>query len=300
MGGDLTVESVIREGSVFTAVVPQKIGDRTHFARVENPQEKSVLLYETRKFYAASIGENLSALDVPFKLTDDMAVFMKELENENWRFAFFPSSVSESVKDFIRSSKIKTIPIILATTTDVSISGTDPVLAMPVYALPLANALNGIRPKEAIKEKYSDFTAPEMKILVVDDIVTNLKVMKGLLAPYQCQVDLCSKGAQSVKLLENEQYDIVFMDHMMPEMDGIEATKKIRELPVPYAMSIPIVALTANAISGMRELFLDNGFDDYLAKPIEIPKLNEIMDRWTPKEKRLPVAGGGGGGGKGF
>jgi CheY-like chemotaxis protein len=159
---------------------------------------------------------------------------------------------------------------------------------MPAYVLPLANALNGIQMHEPRHEEIALFTAPSIRILVVDDIVTNLKVMKGLLAPYQCSVDLCAKGAQAVKIISNEYYDIVFMDHMMPDMDGIEATQKIRMLPVDYAKTVCIIALTANALSGMRELFLQNGFDDYLAKPIEISKLNEIMERWIPQNRRLP------------
>jgi CheY-like chemotaxis protein len=76
------------------------------------------------------------------------------------------------------------------------------------------------------------------------------------------------------------------MDHMMPEMDGVETTAAIRALDRDYAKQMPIIALTANAISGMKEMFLEKGFNDYLAKPIEIPKLDEIMGKWIPQEKR--------------
>jgi signal transduction histidine kinase/HPt (histidine-containing phosphotransfer) domain-containing protein/ActR/RegA family two-component response regulator len=129
------------------------------------------------------------------------------------------------------------------------------------------------------------YTAPGARVLLVDDIDTNLMVIKGLLAPYEMDVSVCLNGRQAIQFVEKEKFDIIFMDHMMPEMNGLEATAAIRAMEGEYFKKVPIVALTANVISGMREMFLDNGFDDYLAKPIEIPKLREIMERWTPIEK---------------
>jgi signal transduction histidine kinase/CheY-like chemotaxis protein len=148
--------------------------------------------------------------------------------------------------------------------------------------------------------------APTAKILIVDDIVTNLKVARGLLAPFECEIDLCTNGAQAVSMVKNETYDLVFMDHMMPEMDGIEVTAAIRAWEEarqnepqptgenPAAGRIPIIALTANALSGMHEMFLAKGFDGYLAKPIDIKSLNTIMEKWIPVEKRenKPATGG--------
>jgi len=126
------------------------------------------------------------------------------------------------------------------------------------------------------------FNAPEARILIVDDIDTNLKVAKGLMQPYKMKIDLCLIGAEAIEMVKANSYDLVFMDHMMPEMDGIEATKLIRKI---YA-NLPIIALTANAVSGTREMFLSNGFNDFLSKPIDIIKLNSILEKWLPKEKQ--------------
>jgi CheY-like chemotaxis protein len=134
------------------------------------------------------------------------------------------------------------------------------------------------------------FSAPFARILIVDDIATNLKVMEGLLAPYKLKIDVCLSGRKAIQLAREYSYDFIFMDHMMPEMDGIEATAAIRE----ENTEVPIIALTANAISGMREMFLKSGFNDYLTKPIEVGKLTEILEKWIPKEKREkagPTAG---------
>jgi CheY-like chemotaxis protein len=149
--------------------------------------------------------------------------------------------------------------------------------------------LGNIGGKISITPRYEDvrFTAPGVSVLLVDDIATNLMVIKGLLAPYEMNVSTCLNGRKAIELVEKEPFDILFMDHMMPEMNGLEATAAIRAMEGDYFKTVPIIALTANAISGMREMFLQNGFNDYLAKPIEIPKLNEIMERWIPKEKRV-------------
>ncbi|MCL2762565.1 MAG: response regulator [Treponema sp.] len=120
-------------------------------------------------------------------------------------------------------------------------------------------------------------------MLVVDDLAANLKVAEGLLAPYKGKVDTCSGGLQAIELVKRNNYDIVFMDHMMPGMDGIEAVAHIRAKEKKH---IPIIMLTANAVAGMREMFLEKGLDDFLAKPIDITKLDDILVRWMPREKR--------------
>ncbi|MDR2554429.1 MAG: response regulator [Fibromonadaceae bacterium] len=132
------------------------------------------------------------------------------------------------------------------------------------------------------------FTAPNAKVLVVDDIDANLKVVKGLMQPYKMQVDLCTSGAEAIEKVKANGYDLVFIDHMMPEMDGVEATKLIRKIESenPYYANLPIIALTANAVSGVKEMFLSNGFNDFLSKPIDIIDLNSILEKWLPKEKQ--------------
>jgi signal transduction histidine kinase/DNA-binding response OmpR family regulator len=137
------------------------------------------------------------------------------------------------------------------------------------------------------------FTAPSARVLVVDDIATNLKVAADFLALYGLRADTCASGAEALRMVRQQRYDIIFMDHMMPGMDGIEATEAIRAIPGDYFARVPVIALTANAISGMREMFLGKGFSDYLSKPIRIQKLGEIMEMWIPREKRAGVKPGG-------
>jgi signal transduction histidine kinase/CheY-like chemotaxis protein/HPt (histidine-containing phosphotransfer) domain-containing protein len=132
------------------------------------------------------------------------------------------------------------------------------------------------------------FIAPTAVVLIVDDVRTNIQVAQGLLSFYEMTVDACLSGQEAIDAVKRRKYDLVFMDHMMPEMDGVEATRHIRELN--NGKNLPIIALTANAVSGMREMFLQNGFDDFLSKPIDTAMLNAVLERWLPKEKQVEAA----------
>jgi signal transduction histidine kinase/DNA-binding response OmpR family regulator len=133
------------------------------------------------------------------------------------------------------------------------------------------------------------FTAPTARALVVDDVHTNLVVAQGLLSFYGMEVHTCLSGAEAIEAVKTHYYDLIFMDHMMPEMDGIEAAMRIRNLGRRYT-KIPIIALTANAVSGMKQMFKRNGFNDYLSKPVDTAKLNAVLERWIPKEKQVRLS----------
>jgi len=122
------------------------------------------------------------------------------------------------------------------------------------------------------------------KVLVVDDMDMNLYVARGMLLPYGLQIDTALSGPEAIEKVKRSEYDIVFMDHMMPKMDGIETTQEIRKLGKKFE-KLPIIALTANAVSGMREMFLSSGFNDFISKPIVMQELDTILMQWIPPEK---------------
>ncbi|MCL2442871.1 MAG: ATP-binding protein, partial [Treponema sp.] len=135
---------------------------------------------------------------------------------------------------------------------------------------------------------------PYGRILIVDDVETNLYVAVGLLKPYMLQIDTVMRGRDAIaRIKSGKEYDIVFMDHMMPEMDGMETTKLIREWEVEQInneklhQKINIVALTANAVVGQAEIFLKNGFDDFISKPIDVRQLNYILNKYV-RDKQPP------------
>jgi len=146
----------------------------------------------------------------------------------------------------------------------------------------LGNAEN-IRQKEAgLTEKT--LSAPDAKVLVTDDNGFNLRVASGLLNFMDIEAEMAESGFLAIELVKRNDYDIVFMDHMMPEMDGVETVHEIRKLGGKHETQT-IIALTANAVSGSREMFLENGFNDFISKPIDANELQEIVIKYLPADK---------------
>ncbi|MCL2663883.1 MAG: ATP-binding protein [Oscillospiraceae bacterium] len=151
----------------------------------------------------------------------------------------------------------------------------------------VAENLRQFRTSSAAQMKRVQITRDPMpygEVLVVDDVLPNIYVAKGLLAPYDLKVDTADSGYAAIKKIKDgKTYDIIFMDHMMPEMDGIEAVKHIRDLGYNH----PIVALTANAVAGQANGFLSSGFDDYLSKPIDLRQMNRLLNKLI-RDKQKP------------
>jgi len=137
------------------------------------------------------------------------------------------------------------------------------------------------------EQKLTDmFTAPGVKVLIVDDNVINRKVARGFLKNYAFDLTEAASGPEAVELVRNVRFDIIFMDHMMPGMDGIEAAEIIRRDCGENGAAPVMIALTANAMEGMREHFLKCGFQDFIAKPLDRRELNQLLLRWVPEKYR--------------
>jgi CheY-like chemotaxis protein len=165
----------------------------------------------------------------------------------------------------------------------------------------VAENLMGLRYSLSGRDKTAKLSRVNLSyahVLVVDDIPTNLDVVRGMMKPYQMKIDCATSGPQAIEKIRSEKprYDAVFMDHMMPEMDGVETTRNIREkIGTDYARNIPIIALTANAIVGNEEMFLQNGFQGFISKPIDMAKLDAVLKRWVRDkckegEEAIPIA----------
>lgn len=137
------------------------------------------------------------------------------------------------------------------------------------------------------EQKISDsFTAPGVKVLIVDDNVINRKVARNFLKNYAFDLTESESGAEAVELVRANRYDIIFMDHMMPGMDGVEAADIIRRDCGENGTAPVMVALTANAMEGMREYFLKCGFQDFISKPLDRKEMNQLLLRWVPEKYR--------------
>ena len=149
----------------------------------------------------------------------------------------------------------------------------------PIGKMDLENVKIGADHKNNVS-----FIAPQAKVLVVDDNVVNLSVMKGLLKKTQVIVDVASSGAEAIKMTKNKEYNLIFMDHLMPEMDGIETMIRIKEMDVSLNKNTPCIVLTANAISGAKEEYMKAGFNEYMTKPVDVELLDTNLMKYLPEE----------------
>jgi signal transduction histidine kinase/CheY-like chemotaxis protein len=285
MGGKIEVKSEYRRGSTFTITLPQKICSFDPVALVEKPEEKSILLYERREIYAESIVYAIDSLGVFCHHVKNEEELLEKLKTKKYTFLFVTYMLAEDVKKLLQKHELDIKVVMLMGFGNSIVDENSSAIAMPVHSISIANILNGTSDSFFLSTNENTivrFVAPSARILIVDDINTNLKVAEGLMLPYKMQLDLCTNGADAIEAVKKNRYDLVFMDHMMPDMDGIEATKIIREME----KNLPIIALTANAVSGTKEMFLGNGFNDFLSKPIDTIKLNVILEKWLPKDKQ--------------
>ncbi len=134
------------------------------------------------------------------------------------------------------------------------------------------------------------FTAPQAKMLVVDDTAMNLLVITQLLKKTHMQIDTCASGRECLEMIREKQYDVILLDHMMPEMDGMETLKRMKSETGHMCPETPVIALTANAIVGVRDTYIEAGFNDYLSKPVEGAELEEMLKKYIPPQKLQTVA----------
>lgn len=281
MGGNIEVRSEYNKGSEFYFTIQQKIVDTKRAADVKEENREGVILFRLGSTYLqetadtlakayglhAIHGGDVSENETPAKyvFTDNIALFT---EQERQVFKKWESKVYV-LKNPMLDSEGEAGAI---------------VLNKPLYSLSFCQAINKeIQGVTAKSESGMNFTAPEARVLIVDDNEMNLKVALGLLEPLQMQIDTAMNGKQAVDMIQqNQNYDMVFMDHMMPVMDGIEATHELRKLEGEYYQKLPIIALSANATTEARKMFQDEGLSDFVAKPIKTKEICECIAKWLP------------------
>ncbi|MDR0704374.1 MAG: response regulator [Planctomycetaceae bacterium] len=293
MNGDVQVQSQYGFGSIFTVTIQQRFIRDEPFARLDQPEDTTSLIYEPRSGYDSVCRSAFESLKICFCLVSDFVRFEQEVRKAGYDYIFVASSVLEETVNLLTEIyQNSDTPQLVVMTENNEFSGHARyyTISSPLYTAPLANVFNHVSDTHLYRTDMTvvRFTAPDARILVVDDIVTNLKVAQGLMIPFQCQVDICESGQDAVNLVRKNNYDLIFMDHMMPGMDGLETTAQIRT--IPEGQDVPIIALTANAVSGVREMFLSHGMNDFLSKPIDPIRLESILDRWIPKHKHITFA----------
>ncbi len=287
MGGEIQAESVYGKGSKFTFRLTQKVTNTQ--PSIDRIQEKTVAAcLVTNTFIKKEMKKDLPRFGaLYYSLSSEEELY--KLEEENIPYLFVEQPLfTDNVQDFLKNHPdISGIVLInFRSTRSYNIPNVR-VIKKPLYTLSMAGIFHGddvYSGFSQIEADDFDFTAPEAEILVVDDNSVNLTVVQGLLNPLDMNIETALSGKEAVNKVINKKYDIIFMDHMMPEMDGVETTRVIRRM-LGENGQVPIIALTANAVDGTRELFIREGMDDFVTKPIELRIIISKLKKWLPKEK---------------
>ncbi len=281
MEGSVNVQSVYGEGSTFSITIPQDVAEYSSSIYIENPGSVTTATFLK-----------------PSRFDDNFRGLLEELGIRNTRCTY-PPDVMKAVKggakyvfideEFYDRSYIGAISaqpgvqLIMMTQSGKLTAGNGYTLVQkPEFGMKLRKIFGGKEEKNEKREAYNyKFTAPNAHILVVDDNRVNLTVAVGLLKPFSMQIETAGGGEEAVKLIGDNHYDIVFMDHMMPGMDGVEATGYVRN--VLEDNNTIIIALTANAMTGIDKQFIEAGMNDYISKPIEMKVMSQKLIKWLPE-----------------
>lgn len=288
MGGNILVESQYEKGSIFTCTVPQTVVTDTKSVQVEEAKRGKTLAMVENSYVEAQLQKDINRLGMGYERCKQEEELIEKLDAEI-KYLFVEEKLCSERLVQILKTKPKLLCIVLSDFRSVVSYEADNIKVMkkPLYSFPIGRIFNG----EEIygyefeeEEELLDFEAPRARVLIVDDNSVNLTVAKGLLKPLKMEVHTADSGKEALDKVAETEYDIVFMDHMMPEMDGVETTHKIRESGKNSEM-LPIIALTANAVSGTRDMFLQEGMNDFVAKPIEFKVMVAKLKKWLPKDK---------------
>jgi len=302
MGGFITVKSTPGEGSLFRFTIPQKVLDETPIVSIKNKRHLYAALYINmekysysivREGYESCVSHITEQLGIMIRVNKNLAELKRRLEYENFSHVFISwSEYCEDKNFFEQLAGELTVVLIMDYGQETQMGSNMLRIYKPFTVLSIAAVFNGqkVIQKEGQQTGMGRrFIAPKAKVLVIDDNAMNLKVMARLLLPYQIKVIMAGSGQEALDKLDSMDYDCVFLDHMMPEMDGVETLHRLRKKPGVYFQSLPVIAFTANAIGGAREMFLGEGFDDFIAKPIELSVLERMLRRYIPARKQIAI-----------
>ncbi len=291
MNGFVKIESEPGRGTTVRVSVFQEVVDQSPCMNVRTDRYLNVVFYNyPGKYKVAALGrfyrdmgKNLAAgLRVNLYMATRIEELKKLISKGGITHVFMGVEEYRDNNAYIDSIAEKDIQVAVYGAKEFT-AGNSRIMTMmkPIYGLQVVQLLNGTEDDE--DKKLSNVSAKPalegLKALVVDDEPMNLVVATGLLGDYSVESDTADSGKEAIRKFENNEYDVVFMDHMMPEMDGVEAMKILRNIADQQERDVKIIALTANAVSGAKEMFMREGFDGFIAKPIRINDFERVMNQ---------------------
>ncbi len=300
MDGVMSIESTPDEGTLVRISLPQVVENDGPCISVRDRENTVVAGFlgfmttghpKIREYYMKMITNLVKGLMVPFHRAQSRAELERLIEEQKISHLFVGTGEYIENREFIDSLVDKmNVAVVADRGVKVDVGKHISILPKPFYGAQVANFLNqSLKGSDEVVEER--MTCPGVKALVVDDEPMNLLVAKGIFETYGMEVDTAPGGPEAIEMCSLNDYDIIFMDHMMPDMDGVEAMKRLRINASRDRKELCIVALTANAISSAREMFLSEGFDGFIPKPIEIMDLERVLKHVLPKSAIVYVTG---------
>ena len=297
MGGFIHFESTERQGLHAHIVIPQGVTDRQPCITLNQPDQLCIACYfkpekyscdEVREYYDGLISSLVAGLGVNGYQIHNFEGLIKLQRSRPLTHVFIAQAEYQENPAYYEELAASLRVIVIAD-KEFSLSNTSRLLIIhkPFSALSVANLLNGEIGDRGFAEAQAagrkPFTCVGVRALAVDDEEMNLVVAKGVLGSYGIDVETCLSGREAIERCRGESYDIIFLDHMMPGLDGVGTLKRIREIDNGIYQDLPAIALTANTVSGAREMFRSEGFTEFVPKPIERTVLERVLRKVLPK-----------------
>jgi len=286
MGGKLMFESEYGKGSTFSVEIPQMVENKEGIASIRDLGKQRILLMPTG-LNGEMCAKMLDELFVEYDICEDEKSFVELVSKFTYTHVIYWFSQFDKIIDKYKVKLVSKKIIAVKEFTSASIQGESNIniLFEPIIITDLAKMINSSSGdvsglNESLRDnRIGSFKIKNAEILVVDDNEVNLVVAVEMLRVYGVEPETAINGFEAVESARNKKYDIIFMDHMMPEMDGVEASSLIRK-ECENNMETPIIAFTANSVLGAKNMFLENNMNDYISKPIQIKELNRILRTW--------------------
>ena len=299
MGGFIHFESDGQQGLHAHIAIPQGVADDSPAIVLSNADELCIACYfrpekyscdEVRRYYDKLILSLVDGLGIEGYQAHNFEGLLKLQRTCKLTHVFIAQAEYEENHSYYEELA-ETLRVVVIAEKDFMLHRASRLLIIhkPFSALSVVNLLNGEVKENGFEEAQAagrrPFTCEGVRVLAVDDEEMNLVVAKGVLGSYGMQVDTCLSGREAVERCSQNSYDIVFLDHMMPGFDGVETLQFIREIDDGAYQELPVIALTANTISGAREMFRSEGFTEFIPKPIERAVLERVLRRVLPKDR---------------
>ncbi len=297
MGGFIHFDGRGQQGLHAHIVIPQGVVDDRPCITLNHAGDLSIACYfrpekyacdEVREYYDGLILNLVEGLGVKGYQVHNFEGLLKVRRNQHLTHVFIAQAEYEENPAYYEELA-DTLRVVVIAEREFVLNSASRLLIIhkPFSALSVANLLNGELGERGFAEDQAagrkPFTCTGVRALAVDDEEMNLVVAKGVLGSYGIEVDTCLSGREAVVRCGSTAYDIVFLDHMMPGFDGVEALKRIRELRGGMYRDLPVIALTANTVSGAREMFRSEGFTEFVPKPIERTVLERVLRKVLPR-----------------